>query len=87
MKAYYILGQYVKKYKENEIKDIYKTCIEKLTWSPEKIMACVMQKMVRCAEMNIGKAFMYWQIEWRRSKEQIIIMKKNRMISHMVNLM
>ena len=63
MKAYYILGAYVKKHKEHEIDDIYRWCYEKLTWSPEKMMRSVMQKMCRCAEMNTGKAFMYWKIE------------------------
>ena len=59
VKAYYILGQYVKKYKENEIDDIYRFCFGKFSWSPEKLMKSVMQKMCRSAEMNTGKAFMY----------------------------
>ena len=43
-----------------------------------------MQKMVRCAEMNIGKAFMYWQLEWRRTKEKEALAKRNGIISAFV---
>lgn len=74
----------MKKHKENEIDDIYRWCVDKLTWSPEKMMRSVMQKMVRCAEMNTGKAFMYWQLEWRRTKEKAALAIRNGKISAFV---
>ena len=64
IKAYYILQQYIKKYKEKEINDIYSYCFEKFSWTPERLMKNVIAKIIRCANMNSGKAFFLWKLEY-----------------------
>ena len=45
-------------------------------------MKNVIAKIIRCVNMNCGKAFFLWHLEYKRTKEMEAIIRKNRILSN-----